>query len=217
MGLVEKREGIKYLQIKKGKFALYNKETKENALFSALEGYITGYSFETKTIENKPTEFLNLNVTDGDDNFIVQVGVNTGYFRAFVNGLRSGDPQKRLCLSPTYQEDGAKKNSSMFVSLAGQGQKAFPWYATKKDMKDVPVGKEITINGQKMIDRTEQNDYWKRWLATVKWASEFEASAVQYPDTNVKTSHVDIHEAKSDVASNNTVTFDDNEESDLPF
>lgn len=207
MGVGKQKQGIKYVSIKKGKVAIWDRERKEDDIYDYVEGTITGVKFEMKIIENKPKEFCNLNIVDGEDTFIVQLPINSGYFRAFVNGLKSGNHKNKVRLVPTYSEEGTMKNSSMFVSPAGDMQKAFPWYATKKDMKDVPLAKSIPVNGEMVVDRTEQNEYWKNWLNSLQWTPEIEAASITaMPQNN----------------SQNTVTentsFDSGDDNDdLPF
>lgn len=207
MGVGKQKQGIKYVSIKKGKVAIWDRERKEDDLYDYVEGTIIGVKFEMKTIENKPKEFCNLNIVDGEDTFIVQLPINSGYFRAFVNGLKSGNHKNKVRLVPTYSEEGTMKNSSMFVSPAGDMQKAYPWYATKKDMKDVPLAKSIPVNGEMVTDRTEQNEYWKKWLTELQWTPEIEAASITPMPTK----------ASDEKSENNSVTFDDDDSADLPF
>ena len=212
MGVGNSKGGVKYVSLKKGKIAIWDKAKQAEYLYDYVEGIITGHSFEEKEIEGKKREFLKINITDGDETFIVQMGVTSGYFRAFVNGLKSGDHKIKIRLTPTYSDDGANKNSSMFVSPAGDMQKSFPWYSTRKDPKDVPAAIPVEVNGETVLNRGPQIKYWKEWLNSLTWTSSFEASAVQYNDIKNEAAHVDAP-AKETNTNDDFILEDD----DMPF
>lgn len=210
MALGDNTGGHTFLNIKAGKISYKDKVTKEKKECGFVEGTITGVKFEEKEWEGKKYEQMSLTIIDGDEKYILQMKTDSGYFRAFCNCLRSGDPTKRVKLSPNYVEDGATKKSGMFVE---QGGKTLPWYSKKDDPKDVPPAKAFEFKGKKMWDGTDQIEYWKKWLNGVKFESEFEASSLSQPPVSAPVNKTtSVAETESD-----TVVFDDGEESDLPF
>jgi hypothetical protein len=214
MALGENTGGTMYLNIKEGRIAYKDKVTKEKKTTGYVSGVITGVKFEDKEWEGNKYEQCSVTIIDGDDHYTLQMKTDSGYFRSFCNALRSGDPTKKVRLTPTYQVDGAKKISGMFVNI-GNDAKALPWYSTKADPKDVPPLQAVTFKGKTVWDGTDQINYWKNWLLSIKWASEFEASAVQYEQPK-QTASTPGDVAKNTSPSTESFTLGDDNE-DLPF
>jgi hypothetical protein len=206
---LEENEGRKiYLNIKEGRIHYKDPKTGEKKDTGTVSGVITGCQINQKEWEGKKYEEASLTIVDGTEKYILQLSLNKGYFRAFVNQMKSGDPTQRVKIAPSYKVEGTVKNGSMFIEQNG---KSLPWYSKKGDMKDVPPGEPVEIDGEVKISRTKQMNYWKEWLNSVKWGSEFEASSIT-PMPN--------HEAKATAHSNvnnqvDNPLGDDNE--DLPF
>ena len=204
---LEENEGRKiYLNIKEGRIHYKDPKTGEKKDTGTVSGTITGHSINQKEWQGKKYEELALTIVDGEEKYLLQMAVKHGNFRAFVNQMKNGDATQRVKLSPSYKVEDGKKNSSIFVEQNG---KTLPWYSKKGDLKDVPAANPVTINGEVHLDRTAQNDYWKAYLASVKWGSEFEASSITPLPTTVKT------ENKSADESHNPLSDIDTE--DLPF
>lgn len=203
---LEENEGRKiYLNIKEGRIHYKDPKTGEKKDTGTVSGVITHGSVNQKEWEGKKYEELTLTIVDGTEKYLLQINLNSGYFRAFCNQLKSGDPTQRVKLAPSYKVADGKKNSSMFVEQNGA---SLHWYSKKGDLKDVPPAEPITVNGETLMDRTKHNAYWKNWLSTVKWGNEFEASSIT-PMPPVKT------ETTTD--NSNDVHFDDGDNENLPF
>lgn len=202
-------EGRKiYLNIKEGRIHYKDPKTGDKKDVGMVAGTIINHSINQKEWEGKKYEELALTIQDGEEKYILQMKINSGYFRAFVNQMKSGDATQRVKISPSFKQEGNQKNSSMFLE---QGGKSLPWYSKKDDMKDVPLGEPVEIDGETKISRTKQNNYWKAWLASVKWGNEFEASSITpMPSHEAKAT---AHSAVENQADN--PFSDDNE--DLPF
>lgn len=209
---LEENEGKKiYLNIKEGRIHYKDPKSGEKKDTGTVSGIITNGVINQKEWQGKKYEELALTIVDGDEKYLLQINVNSGYFRAFVNQLRNGDPTLRTKLAPSYKEEDGKKNSSMFVEQNGT---TLPWYSTSKDRKDVPAPKPIAVNGETLMDRTDHNNYWKEWLSSVKWGSEFEASAIQYSAPKVEPKATEG--PKLDTSGIDESTFIGDTE-DLPF
>jgi len=207
MALGENTGGHIFLNIKEGKISYKDKATGEKKTCGFVEGLITDVKFEIKEWEGKKYEQVSVTIVDGAEKYILQMKTNSGYFRAFCNCLKSGDVTKRTKFTPTYSEDGASKNSGMFVNQQGV-EKSLPWYSTKKDPKDVPPLKPVTFNGETKWDGTEQLKYWRDWLNSIKWTSDFEAGSMSQPSVSTTT-------ATHNPDQSGPVVSDDLE--DLPF
>lgn len=206
---IGENEGRKiYFNIKEGRLHYKDPKSGEKKDAGTLSGTIINHSINQKEWQGKKYEELALTIVDGEEKYLLQINVNSGYFRAFVNQIRNGDPTQRVKLSPSYKVEDGKKNSSMFVE---QGGKSLPWYSTSKDKKDVPAAKAVTVNGETLLDRADQNNYWKTWLAGVKWGNEFEASSITQMPVKTETKVGDEQGLKVE----GSPFSDDNE--DLPF
>lgn len=179
MALGDNTGGAIYLSIKQGRLVYKDKKTGEKKDVGFVSGFITGVRFDEKEWEGQKWEECALSMVDGDDKYVVQMKTDSGYFRAFCNALKSGDPTKKVKLSPTFSEEGSKKSSGMFVNQGSD--KALPWYSTKNDPKDVPALKAVTFKGKTVYDGSEQIEYWKKWLNSISWTNEFEASSLSQP------------------------------------
>lgn len=204
MALGDNTGGSQYLNIKEGKITYKDKLTKEKKTCGFVEGTITGVKFEEKEWEGKKYEEMSVNITDGEERYILQMKTDSGYFRAFCNCLRTGDPTKRINITPTYQVEGGSKKSGMFVNQYG---KALSWYSTKKDPKDVPPAKAFEIKGSTVWDGTDQIKYWKNWLNSLTWTTEIEAGSLSQP----VVSNTPVKEEKVESTDNS------NDNDDLPF
>jgi|SRR6478609_1720897 len=176
MGLGDNTGRLTYLNIKKGKIS-YKKygEAKESDF---IEGFIQKISIVEKEYEGKKYEEANINIVDGDDKYQLQMKVDSGYFRAFCNAFKSGNPNARTKITPTYKEDGAKKQSGCFIEQNGEILK---WFYSKanENQKEIPQLKEVTVGKKKMYDGSEILDFWKDWLMSIKFSHKEETNGNQ--------------------------------------
>lgn len=176
MGLEKETKGLTFVNISEGKLYVKPKGG-EKEFFAALSGTITGIEFAKDTYEGKEFELVKLKITDGDDTYLLQIRTESGYFRGFVNCLKSGNPTERIKISPSYKDEKA----NIFVQQNGQWLKH---YFTKDNQGDLPQLKRVRFKGQDVWDGTEQTGYWKKWLLCIKWEHEFIASSTPAPDAN---------------------------------
>ncbi len=212
MALGDNTGGHIFLNIKEGKLSFKDRATSERKTCGYVSGFITEVRFEMKEWEGKKYEQATFTIVDGDEKYLLQTKTRSGYFKAICNQLRSGDPKKKVKITPNYKQDGAKKMSGAFVEQDG---KTLPWYSKKTDPKDVPPMKPFELKGETVWDDTDQINYWKNWLSSAQWASEFEASAVQYENKPSAIGDMETPPAKT-TKTEPTFTVSDDDD-DLPF
>ncbi len=214
MGLGDNTGRQTYLNIKKGKIS-YKKdgEVKESDF---IEGFITKIAIIEKEYEGKKYEEANITIIDVEDKYQLQMKVDSGYFRAFCNAFKSGDAKLRTKITPTYKEEGAKKQSGCFVEQKGASLK---WFYSKanENLNDVPKLKEIMVGKKKHYDGSEILDFWKKWLLSLEFKEEVEVSSHSQSDNGLndkpKSTKSDVKmEETSEISSND---LDDDQ--DLPF
>jgi hypothetical protein len=116
-----------------------------------------------------------ITIIDGAERFLLQMNVDSGYFRAFCNALRSGDPTAEVRIKPNYQVVDGKKKSSCFVEQNGKSLKhAF----TRDNPGDLPPVEKVMFKGKEAYDGSKAMAYWKNWLSSIKWADQSVASPV---------------------------------------
>lgn len=175
MGLGDNTGRLTYLNIKKGKITYKDKsgEAKESGF---IEGFITKIEFKTENYQGQDYEKANITIIDGEDKFLLQMNIDSGYFRAFCNAFKSGNPVLRTKISPSYSEKEGKKNSGCFVEQNGSALKWF--YNKEKDnLKELPAVEKIKVKGKDVYDGTNQLEFWKKWLLTLKFREEIEVSS----------------------------------------
>lgn len=181
MGLGDSTGRLTYLNIKKGKIAYKKDGVPGESGF--IEGFITKVSFEEKEWEGKKYEQANIKIVDGEDVFMLQMKTDSGYFRAFCNAFKSGNPQFKTKISPTYKEEGTKKNSGCFVEQGGTPLKWF-YNKEKNNLDEVPKVKKMVFGGKDLYDGSEQIAFWKNWLLSLKFKDEMELASHSQPQDN---------------------------------
>jgi hypothetical protein len=168
MGLEKETKGMTFVNISEGR--LYTKpKGGEKDYFGSLSGTITGIEFAKDTYEGKEFELAKIKIIDGADLFLLQLRTESGYFRGFVNSLKSGKPTERIKISPSYKDEKA----NIFIQQNGQWLKHF---FTKENQGELPQMKRVRFKGQDVWDGTDQTEYWKNWLSSLKWEHELIAS-----------------------------------------
>lgn len=203
MGLETNDGSLLYLNIKNGKIA-YKKDGEKKET-DAVSGVITAIKFEDKEYEGKKYVQLALTIVDGAEKFILQMNTDSGYFSTFCNALRTGDPTKRIKISPWLEVKGAKKKSGIFVEQFGN---ALKWYSKKDNPMDVPPLESTTFGGKVLWSSEKQQVYWKAWLLSIKWEHEITAGSLSQTTT---------HNVADNSPKNESVDFTPPDMDDLPF
>lgn len=218
MGLGDSTGRLTYLNIKKGKISYKNHqgEAKESDF---IEGFITGVNFETKTYEGKEYEECKINIVDGSDKYQLQMKTDSGYFRGFCNAFRSGEAKLLTKITPTFKEEGAKKQSGCFVEQKGNTLK---WYYSKANGNQDVVPKLVVheVKKQKIYDGSDAIEFWKKWLLSLKFKDESEANEIssenQENGLNKKEDKPKVKKEEKEIHNENN-PLDEIEDDDLPF
>lgn len=161
-GLI-KREGATYVSIKEGKLVVKRNGVAET--YDGLQGTIIKVDFVEEEYQGKKYEKANVFVSNADDNYILQLHVDSGYFRNFCNALKSGNPKEAVYVQPSYKKDeNGKTSAGCFIS---QGGKYLKHAHTKDNPGDLPQLEKVTFKGETRYDNSKQLVYWKAWLASV--------------------------------------------------
>ena len=153
------------LYVNKGKLLQYIDKGTEPIVHEAWEGYLTGISFKNipENVEKKTKayEALNIHIDDGNEKATITCSFATGYGRAFAKIIGNADLSQPITIKPDYKDDGSIKIGGMIIKQHGQ---ALKWKFKKDDMGGCPVPKEHLINGNKVVDYTEQTIFLKDFL-----------------------------------------------------
>jgi hypothetical protein len=151
-----------FVNIKEGSLVTKGKEGNLES-YDSLEGIIEKVEFLTEEYEGKKIEKAKFYVNDIGEIFILQIKVNSGYFRGLCNSLASSSaPKDMLKIVPSLKKDDkGKPKSTCFVGQNGTFLKhAF----TKDNMGDLPDLEKVTFKGEVQYDNTKQIEFWKNWL-----------------------------------------------------
>ena len=156
-----------YLNInKEGKLYRKNKEGVVET-YASVKGVIKNIEFHFD--ENFKREKAKILIAGAEnESYILQMNTDSGYFRAFCNSLKSGNPQKEVTITPSskIQENG-NPQTTCFVLQDGKYLKHYFTRNFNGEGKDVlPELKKIEFKGETKYDNTEQLKYWKGWLVS---------------------------------------------------
>lgn len=165
MGLNNSAGAATFVNISKGR--LYTKEKdKAPNYFTDIDGTITNVSFEERDFRGDKFEIAKFVLADNNDKFILQMRTDSGYFRGLCNSLKTGDPTDRINIAPSYKEIDDKPQSTCFVKQYGKVLK----HAYAKDrMGDLPPVDIVTFKGKTQYDGSNQVEFWKKWLLSIKF------------------------------------------------
>jgi hypothetical protein len=164
-GLInEERKGVIFLNIKEGKL-VSKKETGEIETYDGVKGTLTRIEFVKDEYEGRAFEKARIILRYQDDVYMLQMKLDSGYFRGFCNSLKSGNPKEEIYIKPSLTKDEqGRNNATCFVK---QGNSFLKHAYTKNNMGDLPELKVVTFGGKTLYDNTEQVGFWKKWLDSV--------------------------------------------------
>lgn len=168
MGLNQNEGKLTFVNISNGR--LYTKSKDQPPVYyTDIDGTITKVDFSKEEYQGKQFEVAKFTMVDKGDKFVLQMRVDSGYFRGFCNSLRTGDPTMPINISPSYKEKDGKPQTTCFVKQFG---KVLKFAFTKDHMGDYPQLEQITFKGQTQWDGTKQIEYWKKWLSSIQFTHE---------------------------------------------
>ena len=206
MGLSNSESGNKtFVNVSNGKFFIKDRKTGEKVEYSQITGVITNMKFVKKEYDKREYLALVVTIEDIKDTLLLEMSVESGYFRSFIAAIRNADLNKEVQLNANVQErDNGKKSHTIFVR---QDDTAIKWYFTKDDRKDVPEITPIEVKGKFVgYDDEDFIQYWKDWVASLSFST---ANSSQRPKAAAKPSSTQEPEP---IGRN----YDD-DNSDLPF
>jgi len=164
MGLKDARSSYTYVNIKQGQLVV--KVDNEVKTYRSIEGVIKKVEFVMEEFEGRKIEKAKFLIDDVGDWYILQMRTDSGYFRGFVNSLRSSSKPKGLLeVIPNIKKvDGKNPQTTCFVFQEGN---ALKHYFTKDFNGDYPELEKKEIKGQIVYDNYNQIQYWKKWLNEV--------------------------------------------------
>ena len=175
MGLNNNDNRATFVNISEGRLYTKEKGDKERNYFTDIDGTITRVEFKDEEYQGQKFEVAKITLVDNDDRFILQMRTDSGYFRGFCNSLKSSpNPTERINIAPSSKEKDGKPQTTCFVKQYGR---ALKHAHTKDNMGDLPQVNKVTFKGKEQWDATEQIEYWKKWLSSIKWEHEMIASA----------------------------------------
>jgi hypothetical protein len=164
-GLVkEEKKGVIFLNIKEGKL-VSKKENGETESFDGVRGTLIKIEFVKDEYEGRTFEKARIMIKYQDDVYLLQMKLDSGYFRGFCNSLKSGNPKEEIYIKPSLSKDEqGRNNATCFVK---QGNSFLKHAYTKNNMGDLPELKVVNFGGKTLYDNTEQVAFWKNWLDSV--------------------------------------------------
>jgi hypothetical protein len=122
--------------------------------FDHLSGFITDIK---KTTHETFGDFLNIEVVDGEESFMIQCNFDSGYSTAFFKTLPNVDFSSRLTIIPSMKMEGDKKKVTLFVSQNG---KALKHAYTKDNPNGMPLMEKKIVRGKEMWDNWEMMKFF---------------------------------------------------------
>lgn len=180
-GLInEEKKGVIFLNIKEGKL-VSKKETGEIETYDGVIGTLTRIEFVKDEYEGRSFEKARITMRHKDEVYMLQMKLDSGYFRGFCNSLKSGNPKEEIYIKPSLTKDEqGRNNATCFVK---QGNSFLKHAYTKNNMGDLPELKVVNFGGKTLYDNTEQVAFWKKWLDSV---INTNSNPTQEPSQNIE-------------------------------
>ena len=160
-GLIKKQEGVTYLNIKEGKLVTKKNGVVEN--YDGVQGVIQKIDFVKDEYQGKTYEKASIHINNVGETYILQMHVDSGYFRNFCNALKNGKPREEVYIQPSYKkDDNGRTSAGCFIS---QGGKFLKHAHTKDNMGNLPPLEKVILKGETKYDNIKQIEYWKKWIA----------------------------------------------------
>jgi hypothetical protein len=149
----------KFVNITNGNLVIKNKAG-DPELFASITGTIYKIEFIEDEYNGKRYEKAKIFIKS-DENYILQIRTDSGYFRGFCNSLKSGNPTKELTIIPNSKVENGKSQTTIFISQDGKFLKHF---FTKDFNGELPKLEKVEFKGVVHYDNSKQIEYWKNWL-----------------------------------------------------
>jgi hypothetical protein len=224
-----------YVDIRNGKIFRYSKteqegttpilnsrgEKKHYFIYDYIEGHVTGFSTREEEMQGTTKLVFQVHLTDGGENYVVKMGVETAYFRMLCSVMPNIDWSYPVRLIPRIKEENGVKKSSMIIVNNNNPVK---FYFTKENPNGKP---DIVVTRNKKneivdIDREDETQFFLNLVSQMKDKLSHPAVTRQ-PSTSISviTEEEDepvVSKAPSKSVGTKVKTFHTDEDSnDLPF
>jgi len=180
MGLENNTGKATFVNISEGRLFMKDAGSKERTYHDGLSGIIIGIGFKNEEYQGQQFEVAQITLIDGDDKYILQMRTDSGYFRGFVNSLKSSDnPTNKVRISPFSKEVDGKPQTTCFVQ---QDHITLKHAHTRDNPNGMPELEKTTFKGKTLWDGSKQLKFFKDWLSTIQW--QHPAIATELPPTN---------------------------------
>lgn len=149
-----------YVNISNGQLQVGKDDNKET--FSSIKGKIISVEFFEEQYQGELKRKAKFHMSSDADNYILQINLDSGYFRSLCNSLKNANTEEEITITPKLKEDGKT------VCFVEQNGKFLKHYFTKdfkgKDGDILPELTPVIFKGVQKYDNTNQVEYWKNWL-----------------------------------------------------
>lgn len=178
----------------------------------ALTGYLTAISFQTAGEGKKQFETLNVQITDGDEVFVVSVGKTDFVTENIVYALDSVQSFAGKVL--TWQVWLDTYNGKEYIRCGFRfGEEKISWSVAPKDR---PATKRVVINGKEQIDRGDRLADMEARVASIQHVLAAQVSAPQRP-VEPQLEQARNEEAQNQAALNEPPYENPEEEGEIPW
>ena len=173
MGSVKSSNAI-FLSVSEGKIVRrFTQPTPDSKQRTTKEGKIVneetykGWSGRIADIQFKEHEeygsFVNVHISDGEENAVIQIKQSSGYANAFLKMLPNVDLGQDVVITPNMKVEGDKKKTSMFITQGGNPVK---WAYTRENPNGLPELKQIKIKGKLTYDDSDVIEFLQTMVNT---------------------------------------------------
>lgn len=205
---VGKNTNALYFSVRNGKVTRYSKTqedgttvipTKDGSprfyfVYDFIEGTINGFKTREDEIMGQKKLFLQISMSDGDENYFVEIDVDSNYFQSFALTILNANPDQPLRLAPFMKEEDGKKKTGMFVVQNGAPLKFKYTKANPGNLPDI----EVTKNKQGKvvdIDRDARNKFLfeelNKWVDAAIFSGRTAATPVHSEPMQEETDDLD--------------------------
>jgi hypothetical protein len=208
-----------YLSVVDGKIARRFKtptnDTKQRTtstgkiVYEQFYDHVSGFIKKVSIVNHKDFgDFINIEMVDGEERFILQTNWDGGYSVAFMKVLPNMDFTKRTTIIPSMKMENDKKKVTIFIN---QGDKALKHFYTKDNPNGLPEMVKVQYRGKEQWDNTNMMKFFKDYLENVA-APKIAKAAGELPSIPQGKSADATISAKTFVGAENQEMEDD-----LPF
>lgn len=181
MSLTNNTSGI-YVNLVRGKFAVKEKNRNgedQVGMYDNLTGRIIGVQFKEDQYNGQEFTVAVFEIVDNQNTYLLQIRVDSGYFRTLCNSLRSADVNRIVTLSGIYTKTNNKTKTVLFVKQDG---KTLKHYFTKDNMGELPALEKVTYNNKDRYDSTKQQQFWMDWLTSLNLGNKQQEQSIIQQD-----------------------------------